>query len=75
MTGHAEGEPINLPESTQVVNVKQCGIPGGQKEITTLINAPFEATVLVWTVVCTTALCTVQTWAIAKYHPTMTTGI
>lgn len=36
-----------MPESTQVVTLKQYQIPGGQKEIATLIKAMLEVKVLV----------------------------
>lgn len=46
LTGHAKWEPLELPEPIQVVNLKQCRILGGQKEITTLISDMLGAGVL-----------------------------
>lgn len=49
LTGHAKWEPLELPELTQAVNLKQYRILGGQKEITALINDMLEAGMLVLT--------------------------
>ena len=38
---------LELPKPTQVVNLKQYRIPGGQKEITTLMSDMLEAGVVV----------------------------
>ena len=47
LIGQVKWEALELPEPTQVVNLKQYRPPGGQKEITTLVSHMLEAGVLV----------------------------
>lgn len=47
LMGHTKWQYRDLPESTEVVTLKQYQIPGGQKVIATLIKAMLEVRVLV----------------------------
>lgn len=47
LIGHANWKALELPESTQVVNLKQYWITCGQKGIITLINDMLEVGVIV----------------------------
>lgn len=60
LNGHAKWEPVKLPEPLDSLLIWN-SIPGGQKEITTLINAPLEARVLVWTgCLCNNTVCNAE---------------
>lgn len=62
LIGHTQREPIDLLAPTRVVNLTQCWMPCGQKEICTLINDILEVGVLVPTY----SLCISPVWPMKK---------